>query len=81
MTQLWCRDESRIPDLLEKAARGELQEVDEETVIEAVEHKAYPFFGLQWHPELGKEHLCSEIDTLRIRDYFYQLIKESQQVL
>ena len=47
-------DQNRIPDVLEVTA------VDESGVVMAVQHREYPIYGLQFHPEsimtpLGKQ--------------------------
>lgn len=70
---LWCRDDETAEHYLKLAAEEKLTEGSDECVIEAVEHKSYPFLGLQYHPELGGNFLCRHIDRARIRDYFYTM--------
>lgn len=70
---LWCKDDETVKHYLQLAAEEKLTEGSDECVIEAVEHKDYPFLGLQYHPELEKNFLCRHIDRARIRDYFYAM--------
>lgn len=70
---LWSKDDETAEGYLQLAAEGKLAEGSDECVIEAVEHKDYPFLGLQYHPELEKNFLCRHIDRARIRDYFYAM--------
>jgi len=70
---LWCKDDETAEHYLKLAAEEKLTEGSDECVIEAVEHKSYPFLGLQFHPELGNNFLCRHIDRTRIRDYFYAM--------
>lgn len=70
---LWCKDDESATRCLKLVAEEKLIEGSDECVIEAVEHKSYPFFGLQFHPELEGSFLCRNIDRARIRDYFYAM--------
>ncbi len=70
---LWCKDDETAEHYLKLSADRKLTEGSDECVIEAVEHKHYPFLGLQFHPELGGNFLCRDIDRARIRDYFYSM--------
>lgn len=70
---LWCKDDETAEHYLKLAAEEKLTEGSDECVIEAVEHKDYPFLGLQYHPELESNFLCQHIDRARIRDYFYTM--------
>lgn len=70
---LWCKDDETAEHYLKLAAEEKLTEGSDECVIEAVEHKDYPFLGLQYHPELERNFLCRHIDRARIRDYFYTM--------
>lgn len=70
---LWCKDDETAQYYLRLAAEEKLTEGNDECVIEAVEHKDYPFLGLQYHPELESNFLCRHIDRARIRDYFYAM--------
>ena len=70
---LWCKDDETAEHYLQLAAEGKLAEGSDECVIEAVEHKDYPFLGIQYHPESERNFLCRHIDRTRIRDYFYTM--------
>jgi len=70
---LWCKDDETAEHYLKLAAEGKLTEGSDECVIEAVEHKNYPYLGLQYHPELEGGFLCKHIDRARVRDYFYAM--------
>lgn len=70
---LWCKDDETAQHYLKLATEGKLTEGSDECVIEAVEHKDYPYLGLQYHPELEKLSACRHINRVRIRDYFYTM--------
>lgn len=73
VTQLWCSQPEAAEEYVKRANAGELREGTHDCVIEAVEHTAYPYIGLQWHPELGENMSCKHLDLAKIRQYIYTL--------
>ena len=79
VTQLWCRDPLRVPGLMDQARAGALPPCRGDTWLpEAVEHREYPFIGLQWHPELGGEMFCRHTPVEQSRRCLYDMIQEQE---
>lgn len=77
ITEFWCADPAMEQEVMQRIMADEHVDGTDELMIEAVEHKDYPFLGLQWHPELGGELLCKNADVARVREVFYQMIEEN----
>ena len=75
ITQFWCEDPALKQETLRRLAAGERIDGTDELIIEAVEHRSYPFLGVQWHPELGGELFRPE--AAKIRALLYGMIDEN----
>ena len=72
--QLWAPDADTAARYLQQAQAGALREVPEDCVIEGVEHRTYPFVGVEWHPEMQGAFFCKDLDLRAVRALFYRHI-------
>lgn len=75
VTQFWCGAPAKAEEYRKLIEAGVFREGTSECVIEGVEHTGYPMVGFQWHPELGGELLCRDVDLRAIREYCYDLVR------
>ena len=73
VTQLWSPDKETASKYLNMAQHGTLKQGNADCIIEAVRHKDYPFWGLQWHPEMRGKYLCEHICLEKVRLIFYSM--------
>lgn len=77
VSQIWTQRPDR-DNLLQGFMDGTILEGTSDCIIETVYHKTYPFFAVQWHPEMYGKWYCHEAPPQKIVDYFFRLIAENR---
>ncbi|MFR5667703.1 MAG: gamma-glutamyl-gamma-aminobutyrate hydrolase family protein [Enterocloster bolteae] len=74
VSQIWTQRPDKA-SLLQGFKDGTLSEGSSDCIIETVYHKTYPFFAVQWHPEMDGKWYCHEARPQKIIDHFFSLIE------